>query len=210
MLEMARISQPNGVGVEEVVADKGAPGPQGRARGVPDRAGSSGSPSPSSRPATRRWPRSTGADGARCAARASSPAPCRCRARPRPGPVAQVLLRTVVLPLPPTEHHDVDAVAFGVGLDGIDEPLRDRRHQRRRRHCGAPDRAEEIRRARRLVQQRHVDVQVQPVDAFEGQRRAAARGPSCPGVCPGIRPHRTWPDIGSPALRRALQCRARR
>ena len=75
-----------------------------------------------------------------------------------PGPVAQVLLRTVVLALAPTERHDVDAVAFGVALDRVDEPLRDRRHQHRRRHCGAPHLAEEIRCPRRPLQHRHVDV----------------------------------------------------
>ena len=88
-----------------------------------------------------------------------------------PGPLPQVLLRTVVLALAPPERHDVDAVAFGVALDRVDEPLRDRRHQHRRRHRGAPHLAEEIRGARRSLQHRHVDVQVQPVDALERQRR---------------------------------------
>ena len=88
-----------------------------------------------------------------------------------PGTVAQVLLRTVVLALAPTERHDVDAVAFGVPVDRVDEPLRDRRHQHRRRHRGATHLAEEIRCPRRPLQHRHVDVEVQPVDALEGQRR---------------------------------------
>ena len=88
-----------------------------------------------------------------------------------PVPLAQVLLRAVVLALAPTERHDVDAVVVSETLDGIDETLRDRRHQHRRRHAAAPDRAEEIRRARRPLQHRHVDVQVQPVDALERQRR---------------------------------------
>ena len=88
-----------------------------------------------------------------------------------PGPLAQVLLRAVVLALAPTERHDVDAVVVSETLDGVDETLRDRRHQHRRRHAAAPDRAEEIRRARRPLQHRHVDVEVQPVDALERQRR---------------------------------------
>ena len=41
-------------------------------------------------------------------------------------------------------------------------------------HCGAADRAEEVRRTRRPLQHRHVDVEVQPVDALEGQRRVTA------------------------------------
>ena len=77
----------------------------------------------------------------------------------------------IILALAPTERHDVDAVVFGEVLDGIDEALRHRRHQRRRRHAGAPELAEEVRRAGRPLQHRHVDVQVQPVDALEGQRR---------------------------------------
>ena len=88
-----------------------------------------------------------------------------------PGPVAQVLLRTVVFALAPTERHEVDAVAFGVALDRVDEPLRDRRHQHRRRHRGAPHLAEDVRCPRRPLQHRHVHVEVQPVDALEGQRR---------------------------------------
>ena len=77
----------------------------------------------------------------------------------------------IILALAPTERHDVDAVAFGVALDRSDEPLRHRRHQGRRRHAAAPNRTEEVRRPGRPLQHRHVDVEVQPVDALEGQRR---------------------------------------
>ena len=87
------------------------------------------------------------------------------------GPPAQVLLRPLVLALAPAERHHVDPVAFGVALDRVDEPLRDRRHQHRRRPRRASHLAEEVRRTGRRLEQRHVHVQVHPVDALQRQHR---------------------------------------
>ena len=88
-----------------------------------------------------------------------------------PGPVAEVLPGPVVLALAAPERHDVDAVAFGVVLDRLDEALGQRRRQDRRGHRAAVELAEEVRHAGPGLQQGHVDVEVHAVDALEGQRR---------------------------------------
>ena len=78
--------------------------------------------------------------------------------------------------------------SMGIRIE-FTRPRRDVRddgvRKRRRRLCAPADRVE-----RTIVVRR-------------ARRREAP-------VCPGIRPHRTLPHTGSPALRRALQCRARR
>ena len=77
----------------------------------------------------------------------------------------------IILALPATERHDVDPVALGVALDGLDEALGHRRHQRRRRHRPAVHLPEEVGHAGSGLQQGQVDIEVHPVDALERQRR---------------------------------------
>ena len=87
------------------------------------------------------------------------------------GPVAEVLPGTVVLALAAAERHDLDPVAGGEALDGVDETPGHGSHQGRGRYDRTPHLAEEVRRPRGPLEQGHVDVEVHPVDALQGQRR---------------------------------------
>ena len=87
------------------------------------------------------------------------------------GPPAEVLPGTVVLALAAAEQHDLDVVAGGEALDGVDEALGHGGHQGRGRYGRAAHLAEEVRRPRGPLEQGHVDVEVHPVDALQGQGR---------------------------------------
>ena len=98
------------------------------------------------------------------------------------GELAQIPLRALILALAALEADQVYALALRVAFPLVDQAPRHRRHQRRRRHRMATYLTEEVRHAARALQQRHVDVEIQPVDAFELQRRMLAqylRGAAC-------------------------------
>jgi hypothetical protein len=82
---------------------------------------------------------------------------------------SQVLLRDVVLALPLLEAHQIDALAVDERLDVANERLGHRRHRRRRGKSLAPMLAQEPHDAPYRLQQRHVDVEVHPVDPLELQ-----------------------------------------
>ena len=127
------------------------------------REGSSGSPSPSSRRATDRAPRSSGCGDAPCAAPAPSPAPARRRARPRP--------RSTAADTPASARPC--ARRTGTTRRRCRCVRRNARSPPRSAASAAPSApttasaspgaAEEVRHARPPLQQRQVDVQVHPV-----------------------------------------------
>ena len=77
----------------------------------------------------------------------------------------------LLLALAAAELHQLDPGTLGEALDPRHEVPRHRRHQRRRRHRLAAHLAEEPRRSPARLQDRHVGVEVHPVDALEFERR---------------------------------------
>jgi hypothetical protein len=75
----------------------------------------------------------------------------------------------VVLTLPLDEAHDLDPLALGKDVDGLDEVPTDRGHQHRRGDLGAAMDLEEGGDAAASLQPRLIQVQIQPVDPFEVQ-----------------------------------------
>ena len=97
-------------------------------------------------------------------------------------PMAQILSRAFILAFATFETNQVHPLALGVAFPLVDEAPRHRRHQGRRRHRMASYLTEEVRRAGRTLKQRHVDVEIEPIDAFELQRRVLGQylgGASC-------------------------------
>ena len=83
----------------------------------------------------------------------------------------QLLGHHVVLPLALRERDQRHAVLRHEDLDRRDEGLADRIHQRRGGERVATMRAEEVRHPALVLQLRHVDVEVHPVDALDLERR---------------------------------------
>jgi hypothetical protein len=83
-------------------------------------------------------------------------------------PVAgEVRLGDVVRALAPFEVHEGHACLIGERLERSDEPGADRGHQRRARDRLAAVVAEEAEHTRHPLEAWHIDVQVQPIEAFD-------------------------------------------
>ena len=83
------------------------------------------------------------------------------------GPLAQVALGALILALALLETDQVEALAFGEGLDGADEAARHGGHQGRRGDRVAADVAEEVGGAAGGLQQRLVEIELEPVNALD-------------------------------------------
>ncbi len=91
------------------------------------------------------------------------------------GERAQIVLREFVLPFTGAELNEPKVVLLHVPLDGVDEALGHRRHQRGRRELHSSMLAEEPGDPAGVLEFLDVDIEVHPIDAFERQRDVLAK-----------------------------------